>query len=440
MNDFDNEVEVGNVIILHPSQYALLKLKNFEFIELWYFSPDGCRDTAKSSSSTMEDTFGISKVDDILTMRPVSALKQSHNVVNDCDLSVSDFFRAKNSFLVHIKHVSWPKKHINALAEFFWHLENHPIHNRRHGNTVMLLYAHRVRQSWHDDLKRGTAFNISKLNDSLMNAFNEEVVDQRRDDVLRKASLPFPLKSGGIPTDSLHHSRIPPFFLVTTPVLTTGPTWSCCLLPATGIHALWMCNPRYADVLSPFPWMCYPHFYGHAVPTACGCAIPALRGCAIPALRGCAPPLLSICTFTDVPLSLPMLPAGDHVNTSVIMLALTTDGRALPTSMGHAPSPLAESHPVGQDQLHLTIPSKQNHTISPAVQVNLAAPPAPYASADSRTTSNAAPTGESSTRRALSSASIGNVPMDVNPPHTAPSTSVPAAGASPMALNLALEA
>ncbi|KAF8838958.1 hypothetical protein BDN67DRAFT_1012672 [Paxillus ammoniavirescens] len=68
MNDFDDEVEVGNVIIPRPSQYTILKLKNFEFIELWYFSPEGCRDAAKSSSSTMEDTFGISKVDDILTM------------------------------------------------------------------------------------------------------------------------------------------------------------------------------------------------------------------------------------------------------------------------------------------------------------------------------------------------------------------------------------
>ncbi|KAF8840256.1 hypothetical protein BDN67DRAFT_981227 [Paxillus ammoniavirescens] len=152
MNNFNDGVEVGNVIIPRPSQYAILRLKNFEFVELWYFSPDGCRDAAKSSSSTMEDTFGISK----------------------------------NSFLVHIEHASWPKKHINALAEFFWHLENHPIRNRRHGDAVMLLYAHRVRRSWHDDLKRGTAFNISKVNDTLMNSFNEEIIDRRRDDVLYK--------------------------------------------------------------------------------------------------------------------------------------------------------------------------------------------------------------------------------------------------------------
>ncbi|KIK80651.1 hypothetical protein PAXRUDRAFT_158092 [Paxillus rubicundulus Ve08.2h10] len=78
----------------------------------------------------MEDTFDILEVDDILTMQPVAALKQSHNIVNDCDLSVSDLLCAKNSFLVHIEHVSWLKKCINTLVEFFWHLENHPIHNR----------------------------------------------------------------------------------------------------------------------------------------------------------------------------------------------------------------------------------------------------------------------------------------------------------------------
>ncbi|KIK77997.1 hypothetical protein PAXRUDRAFT_86011, partial [Paxillus rubicundulus Ve08.2h10] len=175
MNDFDNEVEVRNVIIPHPSQYVVLKLKFLEFIELWCFSPEGCRDVAKSSSSTMEDTFGISKVDDILTMHPIAALKQSCNVVNNCDLPILDFFQAKNSFLVHVKYAGWPKKHINALAEFFWHLENHPICNHRHGDTVMLLYAHHVHRSWHDNLKCGTAFNISKVNDTLMNTFNKEV-------------------------------------------------------------------------------------------------------------------------------------------------------------------------------------------------------------------------------------------------------------------------
>ncbi|KAF9236388.1 hypothetical protein BU15DRAFT_50162 [Melanogaster broomeanus] len=171
ISNFDDDVEVGDVITPRPSQYVILKLKNFEFVELWYFSPEG--------------------FDDILTMRPVAALRQSRNVINDCDLPISDFFRVKNSFLVHIERASWPKKHINALAEFFWHLENHPICNCRHGDAhLMLLYAHRVRRLWHDDLKRGTAFNISRINDNLMNTLNEDVIDQRRDDVLRKASHP----------------------------------------------------------------------------------------------------------------------------------------------------------------------------------------------------------------------------------------------------------
>ncbi|KAF9222793.1 hypothetical protein BS17DRAFT_767554 [Gyrodon lividus] len=38
-----------------------------------------------------------------------------------------------------------------------------------------------------------TTFNISKINDTLMNTFNEEVMDQRCDDVLCKASLPLSL-------------------------------------------------------------------------------------------------------------------------------------------------------------------------------------------------------------------------------------------------------
>jgi hypothetical protein len=33
-----------NAIAPRPSQYAIQKLNNFEYVELWYFSPDGCKE------------------------------------------------------------------------------------------------------------------------------------------------------------------------------------------------------------------------------------------------------------------------------------------------------------------------------------------------------------------------------------------------------------
>ena len=63
---------------------------------------------------------------------------------------------------------SWPSKHVNALAKFFWNLENHPIRHNENGDRIALLYASRIRRQWHDDLKinNGSAFNIALISEA----------------------------------------------------------------------------------------------------------------------------------------------------------------------------------------------------------------------------------------------------------------------------------
>jgi hypothetical protein len=42
MRDFVIGKKISNSIAPRPSTFALNKLENFEYVELWYFSPDGC--------------------------------------------------------------------------------------------------------------------------------------------------------------------------------------------------------------------------------------------------------------------------------------------------------------------------------------------------------------------------------------------------------------
>ena len=42
MKDFNDTVAVGNYIAPRPAQYALRRLEDFEYVELWYFTPEGC--------------------------------------------------------------------------------------------------------------------------------------------------------------------------------------------------------------------------------------------------------------------------------------------------------------------------------------------------------------------------------------------------------------
>ncbi|KAG2029019.1 hypothetical protein BDR03DRAFT_821871, partial [Suillus americanus] len=132
---------VGNYLTPRPAQYAIQKLTNFEYVELWYFSPEGCKDALKSSRSVADNDLSITRTDDQLTLRPTSAFKASKAALADHELSFSIFLRAKNLFLVQISKAKWPQPNIDALSLFFWHLENHSIRNNSDiGDMVILTY------------------------------------------------------------------------------------------------------------------------------------------------------------------------------------------------------------------------------------------------------------------------------------------------------------
>ncbi|KAF8839685.1 hypothetical protein BDN67DRAFT_990750 [Paxillus ammoniavirescens] len=158
MNNFDETSSVPSVI----------KLSAFDFVDLWYFSPAGCAEATRNNQANADDTFGISKVDEILTLRSVTSVKASRNTVEDHELTFEVFLQAKNNFLFYAKNALWPPKHLDALAEFFWNIETHPMRSNPNGNAVVLTYALRVQHNWHDDLKANQAFNISIINKELM--------------------------------------------------------------------------------------------------------------------------------------------------------------------------------------------------------------------------------------------------------------------------------
>ena len=47
MKDFDDAIAVGNYIAPRPAQYALCRVEDFEYVELWYFTPEGCSDATQ---------------------------------------------------------------------------------------------------------------------------------------------------------------------------------------------------------------------------------------------------------------------------------------------------------------------------------------------------------------------------------------------------------
>ncbi|KAG6379341.1 hypothetical protein JVT61DRAFT_11801 [Boletus reticuloceps] len=183
MNVFEPESSVGNVLIPRPSQYALQKLSSFDFVELWYFSPEGCADAARNNSkSHADDTFGLSRTDDVLTVKSVAAVRASRFALADHQLSFESFLQARNNFLVYARKANWPAENLDSLAEFFWKIETHSIRKNQLGNKIALTYAARVRRDWHDEIKANNGYNIAIINDSLLRdiAFEIQAADQQR--------------------------------------------------------------------------------------------------------------------------------------------------------------------------------------------------------------------------------------------------------------------
>jgi len=185
INDFDETKQIPSVLPPCPSQYALQKLCQFEYVELWYFSPDAYREAARESCSIAEDALGVTKKDDVLTLKPAMAVKALKNALLDHELPIADFFKAKNAFLQQATQAGWPAKHIDAISLFFWNLEVHPMRETPHSDEIILTYASRVRRQWHNNLKMKTVGNISFINATLLQNIGFEVGARRQEDISR---------------------------------------------------------------------------------------------------------------------------------------------------------------------------------------------------------------------------------------------------------------
>ena len=190
INDFKVGTAVGDTLTPRPSQYAIHKVKSYEYVELWYFSPEGCKEASDEAKSNSDDTFGLTKVDDFVALKPVASARPSRKVIQDHSLDWRQFDLAKNTYLLYINKLNWPEKHQRALTMFFMNIVTHPYRSEPFGDRTLLLYAARVRRDWHDCLVLNNAFDISVFNLALMKNMADEIWNKARLDSLTEVSVP----------------------------------------------------------------------------------------------------------------------------------------------------------------------------------------------------------------------------------------------------------
>ena len=65
---------------LRPSRFAIHKLEERDYVELHYFTLEGCTEAAKQDRTIAQDAFTFTKADDSLLLKPMASHKPSNNV------------------------------------------------------------------------------------------------------------------------------------------------------------------------------------------------------------------------------------------------------------------------------------------------------------------------------------------------------------------------
>jgi hypothetical protein len=188
MHTFNPTKSIGADVIQRPSPYALERLRKFEYVELWYFSPEGCSDAAQSQRSAADDTFGIARSEaDVMVLKPVASVRASRKALKDEDLTWDQMEIASNLIIRHQRQLHWPEPATDALAIFWYNLQSHELRSRPNGQRVLLQYQARARREWHAALERkDEGFNISLIDNDLLAKITREIFELDCEATLRE--------------------------------------------------------------------------------------------------------------------------------------------------------------------------------------------------------------------------------------------------------------
>ena len=191
LNPFDPNRSIGSWIEPRPAQYALKKIQDYEYVELDYFTVRACREaTTDSNRSISLDTFGFTRLEDTIAIRPLATLRPSKNIRDDEDLSWEEMMDAKNTMLHFMAKANWPRTHAESLAAFYVALELHPRRLLANGKKALLLYQGEARRRWFAALKDNEGFNIELIQEDLLRSCAEKVNDEIREREIEQVRTP----------------------------------------------------------------------------------------------------------------------------------------------------------------------------------------------------------------------------------------------------------
>ena len=185
--DFDDDAVVPDRAPLTPLKFATDKIKNAEYVEMWYFTTEGCREASVATLTSSDDTIGLLKTDSGLALQQVKASKASRNALPDEKLSWDQISTARHNLIEAMVTNGWPERLVVALAQLYLNLENLKATGK--DPRSLIRYHAVVRRMWHTWLKsRVGQFNVGLINETLLKGMEDEIRDLDLLDLRKQAS------------------------------------------------------------------------------------------------------------------------------------------------------------------------------------------------------------------------------------------------------------
>ena len=172
---------------IKPSQKILKRLEKKEFIELWHFTAEGCRNAAAVDLVSPDETFGLVSTDKGLLFQSLGASAASAKAINDESLTWNQLTEGKTRMIGCLKACKWKSHEVKQLILFYVSLDVHPVRSQPYGLAAVMRYQDRVRHDWTAALSSGLPYRISEVNDDLMKEIRDEIrnEDQAKNNVSR---------------------------------------------------------------------------------------------------------------------------------------------------------------------------------------------------------------------------------------------------------------
>lgn len=175
--------------ISRPYQHAIDKLRDLEFVELWFFSFAGCQAAKNDISAEDNDALSITQEGGNIQLKRSSVnTSWKHLLIPDDQLSWKDLLQARNTFLEWMAKTEWPQLYLIMFTNFYCQLElrNELHQSHGHGEKILILYHARARRAWYDALKAKELFDISVFQEEWMSQAHKEVWDRIHMQEIRK--------------------------------------------------------------------------------------------------------------------------------------------------------------------------------------------------------------------------------------------------------------